>query len=231
MRRGRTKTSNGAVNVRRLALRCPGRLDVVGPLARCLLVSKEASTLVDLDLATGQEVRRVEPFPRWGDMCWTSEGSGLGLRRTAAVGQGPTELWFLDPTGRVMRHASLPDAPSQVARGPEGWHIGCRNGRLYAFEWDGTPRWSWEMPGARAYDGNVYVRPCPITSRAVPASRPSRALGTSMRLDRAGRRFGTLNSRTQARRVGPSRGVGHRRRTFERHIAFSASRRTPPGPL
>lgn len=151
-------------------------LELIGPVARCLLASKESSTLVDVDLATGSEVRRVENLPLLGDTWFAHDGRGIGIRRTAAIGKGPTLLRFLDAEGRVTSESSVPDATSEIALGPDLWYVGCRNGILYAFGFDGRQRWAWETPGEKSYDDNAYFRPCPY----YVASRQSFAAVASM---------------------------------------------------
>lgn len=142
-------------------------LELVGQTARCLLASKGSSTLVDIDLTTGSEVRRVENLPLLGDTWFAPDGRGIGVRRTAAIGQGPTLLRFLDGEGRVAAESSVPDATSEIALGPDLWYVGCRNGLLYAFGLDGRQRWAWETPGSKDYNENPYFRPCPyyVSSR------------------------------------------------------------------
>ena len=65
-------------------------IELIGNAARCLLASKESSTLVDIDLVNGSEVRRVDNLPLLGDTWFAPDGRGIGIRRTAAIGQGPT---------------------------------------------------------------------------------------------------------------------------------------------
>jgi len=151
-------------------------LDLVDHAARCLLASKESSTLVDIDLETGSEIRRVENLPLLGDTWFAPDGRGIGIRRTAAVGQGRTLLRFLGADGRVAAESSVPDATSEIALGPDLWYVGCRNGCLYAFGVDGKQRWVWETPGSKECDNNEYFRPCPY----YVASRQSFAAVASM---------------------------------------------------
>ncbi len=134
---------------------------IVDNMARCLLTSKESSTLVDVELATGSEIRRIVNLPFLGHTWFMPGGRGIGIRRTAAVGGGPTLLRFLNAEGRVAAESSVPDATSDIALGSDLWHVGCRNGFLYAFGFDGRQRWAWETPGASDYTGNAYFRPCP----------------------------------------------------------------------
>jgi tetratricopeptide (TPR) repeat protein len=136
-------------------------LEIVGATARCFGVSKGVGSLIDVDLGTGAEIRRVDGLPELGDTQFSSSGWGIGIKRTAKVGAGPTELWFLDPTGAVVSRAAVPDASSQIALGPDLWYVGCRDGRLYVFDSQGRKSWEWETPGARGYSGDPYFRPCP----------------------------------------------------------------------
>ncbi|MGA7894158.1 MAG: DnaJ domain-containing protein [Candidatus Sulfotelmatobacter sp.] len=151
-------------------------LELIGNVARCLLASKGSSTLVDIDLVNGSEVRRVDKLPVLGDTWFAPDGRGMGIRRTAAIGQGPTLLSFIDTEGCVAAESSVPDATSEIALGPDVWYVGCRNGFLYAFGFDGRQGWAWETPGARAYNESAYFRPCPY----YVASQQSFAVVASM---------------------------------------------------
>jgi hypothetical protein len=142
-------------------------LELVGQTARCLLASKASATLVDFDLKTGSEIRRVEDLPLMGDTWFAPDGRGIGILRTAAVGQGPTLLRFLSADGHLGTESSVPDATSEIALGPDLWYVGCRNGCLYAFGFDGKQRWVWEIPGSKAFDNNKYFRPCRGASRVL----------------------------------------------------------------
>ncbi|MGO9893222.1 MAG: J domain-containing protein [Bryobacteraceae bacterium] len=136
-------------------------LELIGNVARCLLTGKESSTLVDIDLVNGSEVRRVDNLPVLGDTWFAPDGRGIGIRRTAAVGQGPTLLRFIGADGHLAAESAVPDATSEIALGPDIWYVGCRNGLLYAFGLDGRQRWAWETPGSKGYNENAYFRPCP----------------------------------------------------------------------
>ena len=134
---------------------------VIGNVGRCLAVSNGSSTLVDIDLRNGSELRRVENLPEIGEMYSSPGGEGIGVRRTAAVGRGPTFLTFWDANGHVVANSSVPDATSNIAQGAGLWYVGCRNGLLYGYGFDGVQRWTWETPGASSSTDNVYFRPCP----------------------------------------------------------------------
>lgn len=151
-------------------------ITVVKNLARCLLSSKESSTLMDVEPTSGVEVRKIDNLPRMDCVWFTPEGHGIGVHRTAAVGQGPTLLRFLNAEGCVISESSVPDATSEIAVGPDLWYVGCRNGFLYGFGFDGRQRWAWETPGAMTSADDVYFRPCPY----YVASRRSFAAVSSM---------------------------------------------------
>jgi len=151
-------------------------LELIGNAARCLLASKDESTLVDIDLVNGSEVRRVDHLPLLDDTWFAPDGRGIGIRRTATIGQGPTLLRFIDAGGRVAAESSVPDATSEISLGSDVWYVGCRNGLLYAFGFDGRQRWAWETPGSMGYDENAYFRPCPY----YVASQQSFAVVASM---------------------------------------------------
>ena len=136
-------------------------LALIGNVARCLLTAKDSSMLVDIDLVNGSIMRRIDDLPLLGDTRFAPDRRGIGIRRTAAIGKGPTLLKFIDAEGRVSAESSVPDATSEIALGPDVWYVGCRNGLLYGFGFDGRQRWTWETPGSRDYDENAYFRPCP----------------------------------------------------------------------
>ena len=76
----------------------------------------------------------------------------------------------------MAAESSVPDATSEIALGPNLWYVGCRNGCLYAFGFDGKQRWVWGTPGSKDFDNNAYLRPCPY----YVASRRSFAAVASM---------------------------------------------------
>lgn len=134
---------------------------ILGSIVRCLLGTRGSSTLIDIDLRTGCELKRIENLPELGETRFTLDGHGIGVHRKAAVGKGPTLLTFLDANGQVLTKTSVPDATSDVTPGGGLWYVGCRNGFLYGFDFDGKQRWKWETPGASGFTDNVYFRPCP----------------------------------------------------------------------
>jgi endonuclease/exonuclease/phosphatase family metal-dependent hydrolase/tetratricopeptide (TPR) repeat protein len=136
-------------------------LDIAGGTARCFGKSKGMGTIVDLDLTSGEETNRAEGLPAFSYLSMSPSGWGIGVQRTAAVGQSETKLTFLEPAGTVYAAAAVPDGTSEVARGLNMWFVGCRDGGLYAFDLGGVLRWRWETPGSCEHTGDPYSRPCP----------------------------------------------------------------------
>ncbi len=136
-------------------------LELIGRTARCLGVNKQVGSLVDINLDTGAEIRRVEGLPDLDDTEFWPDGWGIWLTRTGRVGNGSGELHFVNPEGRVRGQATIPDVPSELAAGDGLWFVGCRDGKLYGFDREGGRLWAWETPGSRRYNGDVYFRPCP----------------------------------------------------------------------
>src|SRR5262249_43178443 len=68
------------------------KIAMIGNVARCLVASSRSSMLLDIDLRSGSELRQIEELPVLGEIWFTSEGNGIGILRTAAVGKGPTLL-------------------------------------------------------------------------------------------------------------------------------------------
>ena len=136
-------------------------VELVQGVARCLTVAQGTSTLIDIELGSGREVRRIEELPMMHDVQFSQSGWGIGIERLARIGTGSTNLVFLDPTGAVASRQSVPDATSQIACSSDQWYVGCRNGRLYAFDSRGKSQWEWETPGVKKPAENPYLRPCP----------------------------------------------------------------------
>jgi hypothetical protein len=72
-------------------------------------------------------------------------GPTLGYLKQNRIGH-PTQLFFFDLNGRLLRQVELPDAISEVAQHAATWYIGCRDGRVYAHTTDGKRMWRWKWP-------------------------------------------------------------------------------------
>ncbi len=128
---------------------------------RCFGISKGVGTVVDLDLADGAEVGRYTHLPAFDTIQFSATGWGLGTVRTGRIGDGVTKLTFLAPDASVAATDEVPDAVSEIAAGPDLWYVGCRDGRLYAFQDSAESAWQWETPGSRTHQDGVTTRPCP----------------------------------------------------------------------
>jgi tetratricopeptide (TPR) repeat protein len=135
-------------------------LAILDRMARAYCVSKGEGSLIDLAMADGAELGRQPSLPAFTQARFTPSGWGLGTARTARIGEGPTQLWFVSPGAEVVGTGQVPDATSQMAAGHDAWYVGCRDGGLYAFGFDGKARWRWETPGTNS-SGDAYSRPCP----------------------------------------------------------------------
>jgi tetratricopeptide (TPR) repeat protein len=134
---------------------------IVDHVARCLGSTKGVSSLLDIDLDTGKEVRSIEGLPGFIGVKFAPNGYGIGLQRNEQIGNGSTLLRFIDAAGTIASQGSIPDSVSQIAYGPEIWYVGCRDGQLYGFNMMGKFLWSWEVPGSKGYKGSPYFRPYP----------------------------------------------------------------------
>lgn len=136
------------------------RLLVSGETAHCLLGDARTGSDVAIDLDAGTERARGPQlaYARW------SVDRDLGVlawRDPVRVGGGPTRLAFFDRALRPLAEAQVPDKVSEVAAANGLWFVGCRDGRLYAFDAEGRQRWSWMMTGADAPVERAYLRPSP----------------------------------------------------------------------
>ena len=148
--------------VHELRVRPPIRnLGLVGTVVRCMGVSRGMTSLIDIDLAGGEEVRRVDGLPSFHSIQYLPSGWGIATRRSTRVGEGPTELWLLDPEGSVSAEGRVPDAVSEIVPGNGVWYIGCRDGFLQTYSPEGHRLWTWQTPGSERYEGSPYSRPCP----------------------------------------------------------------------
>lgn len=135
-------------------------LAVLDGTARAYGVSKGLGSFIDLAMADGAELGRHTNLPAFIEARFAQSGCGIGVARTARIGEGPTRLSFISPAAEVVGTGEVPDATSQIAAGGDAWYVGCRDGGLYAFGFDGRALWRWDTPGTKKDDG-AYSRPCP----------------------------------------------------------------------
>ena len=136
-------------------------IHISGSIARCFCAWRDRGSIVDLDLLTGREVRRVDGLPGASRYAVSPDGWALGTKRTGPVGQGATYLCFFRPDGTLARRTSVPDGNTEVAYAAASWYVGCRDGYLYAFEAGGDLRWRWPVPGSEGEYEDAYQRPNP----------------------------------------------------------------------
>jgi len=128
---------------------------------RCYCHWQGRGAIVDLDLESGRELRRVDGLPGATYYHVAPELWALGTRRTGPVGQGVTNLHFFKPDGSLAKSTTVPDGTTEAAFGSDTWYVGCRDGALYAFEPDGELRWCWPVPGSERACEDSYLRPNP----------------------------------------------------------------------
>ena len=136
------------------------QLAVLAGTVYCQLGDPSTAAIVGFDAAAGTEQSRVHQ-PSYGTWHVGSDGWVLARRDPAKVGGGPSRLTFLDPRLQVVAELQLPDKVSSIAAAAGSWFVGCRDGRLYAFDRQGKARWSWATPGADEPTASPYARPCP----------------------------------------------------------------------
>lgn len=136
-------------------------LRIVDNYARCLCNRKGASYLVDVDVETGVETRRVERLPQLSEVFFAPSGHGLGVSLHRSTGARTTQITFLEPTGEVERDQALTETSSEVACHKDRWYVGCRDGYLYAFDLLGQPVWKWRTPKNPSSDAWANVDPFP----------------------------------------------------------------------
>lgn len=137
------------------------QMAVVGEHVHAFSRTRATGILTVYRLSDGAVLGSRDSLPLFPDIRFNSSGWALGIRRTAAVGHGPTLLWFVSPSGHVRKQIELPDATSEISSGDNRWYVGCRDGNLYAFGLDGKLLWRWQTPGSQNHDGDPYTRPCP----------------------------------------------------------------------
>lgn len=84
------------------------------------------------------------------------------------IGEGETILRFFDHVGNEITNERLPDVPSEIVTSNDVVYAGCRDGKLYAFSAQGTPLWSYQVPGSKALQNSDYMRPSPYYVCASP---------------------------------------------------------------
>lgn len=164
------------------------RIAITGSAARCLGRRGDTSTIVELAADSGIEVRRTENLPLMDTVWFSADGWGLGSRRAGRIGERLSQLYFLSPDGLIVASGQVPDALSEVAEGPPSlWFVGCRDGKLYAFDRSGAWRWTWSTPGSGGDTGEGQFGPCPYYVVATGSDVVIASWGQLFGIDASGR--------------------------------------------
>lgn len=140
----------------------------------CLSRRPQESVLTEVQGAQGVVSQRLEHLPAIHELWWEKQlGYGLGYANGRYTGQA-SQLYFFGRQLCRLGAARLPSSIVQVAAGAQGWHIVAQDENVYAYGWDGQPRWQWKMPPrvARRRDGLIqfamhgWRRPPLITAQA-----------------------------------------------------------------
>lgn len=99
----------------------------------------------------------------------TTTDSVVTFAQEGRVGDGATIVRFFDLAGKEISSHKLPDAPSEVVSTSGFVHVGCRDGKLYAFSPRGRRLWSYGVPASSVNEDSAYMRPCPYYVRAAPS--------------------------------------------------------------
>lgn len=119
-----------------------------GEQLRLLSVSRGQSVITDLEQGSLAINRRRTGLPSMHQMWFQHRGysQGYSQHRSSA---DPPELFFFDPEARLCAKQRLPAAVADASAGTEQWFVACRDGRAYAFSFDGAPQWNQLVPCAR----------------------------------------------------------------------------------
>jgi hypothetical protein len=81
-------------------------------------------------------------------MWFSRHGHSLGYTKPRGSAD-PAELFFYDSEARLWSQQRLPASVADATAGAEQWFVACRNGRVYAFSFEGNPLWNELIPNAR----------------------------------------------------------------------------------
>lgn len=116
---------------------------------RMLIVSAGSSkpeNLSLIDLSTNQTVWTTSVPGASAEVLALDSGLFLVASEVGKVGEGRSELTFLQPTGQSVADSILPDRLSEVRTANGLVVAGCRDGHLYAFDTNGRQLWRYLVP-------------------------------------------------------------------------------------
>jgi hypothetical protein len=119
-----------------------------GKQLRFLSVTRGQSVLTDVEQGSLAVNRRVSGLPSMQRMWFSRLGYSLGHTKPRGSA-GIPELFFIGPEARLWSQQRLPAAVAEATAGTNEWYVACRNGRVYAYGFDGSPLWNELIPHAR----------------------------------------------------------------------------------
>ena len=120
----------------------------VGQQLRLLSVSRGQSVITDLEQGSLGVNRRSTGLPAMQRMWFHRQGFSLGYSKPRGSPEA-AELFFVGPDARLWAQQRLPATAIEASAGNDQWFVACRNGRVYAFSWEGRPLWNQLIPCAR----------------------------------------------------------------------------------
>jgi hypothetical protein len=112
----------------------------------CLSRRPQQSVLTEVHGTQWVVSHRSEHLPVMHELCWEERlDHGLGYATGRRSGQA-SQMYFFGQHFCRLGSALLPTGIVQVAAGAQGWHIVGQDDRVYAYTWEGQPRWQWKMP-------------------------------------------------------------------------------------
>ena len=112
----------------------------------CLSRRPRQSVLTEVHGARWVVSQRIEDLPVMHELWWEEKlGYGLGYANGRWTGQASQAYFFGRQLCRLGA-AGLPSGIVQVAAGSQGWHLVAQDENVYAYSWEGQPRWQWRMP-------------------------------------------------------------------------------------
>jgi hypothetical protein len=112
----------------------------------CLSRRPQQSVLTEVHGAQWVVSQRLDQLPVMHEFWWEERrGYGLGYANSRYTGQ-TSRMYFFGRSLCRLGEARLPSGIVQVAAGAQGWHIVAEDETVYAYGWEGQPRWQWRRP-------------------------------------------------------------------------------------
>ncbi len=129
--------------------------------------SRRAGNLSLYDLTDGSVAWRATLAASSASVFALDDGGCIAITQSGRIGDGNTDLHFVDPSGQLRASARLDDKLTEVQVVDGAVIVGCRDGRLYRYERTGALSWTYQVPPhAGLAPDDPYQRPCPYFVRA-----------------------------------------------------------------